>query len=47
MISRLTISTIMNKHFDKSLGFAIHDVARLLRWSFDRQSASLGLTRAQ
>lgn len=37
----------MNKHFDKSLGFAIHDVARLLRWSFDRQSASLGLTRAQ
>ena len=37
----------MNKHFDKSLGFAIHDVARLLRWSFDRQSAHLGLTRAQ
>jgi len=37
----------MKKNFDKSLGFAIHDVARLLRWSFDRQSAHLGLTRAQ
>ena len=38
---------MMKKNFDKSLGFAIHDVARLLRWSFDRQSAHLGLTRAQ
>ncbi len=37
----------MNKNFDKSLGFAIHDVARLLRWSFDRQSQDIGLTRAQ
>ena len=37
----------MNKNFDKSLGFAIHDVARLLRVSFDRQAAKTGLTRAQ
>ena len=37
----------MNKNFDKSFGFAIHDVARLLRLSFDRQAANTGLTRAQ
>ncbi len=37
----------MKKNFDKSFGFAIHDVARLLRWSFDLQSQELGLTRAQ
>ncbi|HDZ08309.1 MarR family winged helix-turn-helix transcriptional regulator [Pseudohongiella sp.] len=37
----------MNKNFDKSLGFAIHDVARLLRVSFDRQASGTGLTRAQ
>ncbi|MFM1896237.1 MAG: hypothetical protein RLZZ385_1311 [Pseudomonadota bacterium] len=28
-------------------GFCINDVARLMRWSFDRQSQELGLTRAQ
>ena len=37
----------MNKNFNKSFGFAIHDVARLLRVSFDRQAATTGLTRAQ
>lgn len=37
----------MNKNFDKSLGFAVHDVARLLRVSFDRQAVKTGLTRAQ
>lgn len=37
----------MNKNFDKSFGFAMHDVARLLRLSFDRQAAETGLTRAQ
>ncbi|MCP5357354.1 MAG: MarR family transcriptional regulator [Pseudomonadales bacterium] len=37
----------MNKNFDKSFGFAIHDVARLLRLAFDRQAAGTGLTRAQ
>jgi len=29
------------------VGFIIHDVARLMRWNFDRQSQGLGLTRAQ
>ncbi len=28
-------------------GFLISDVARLLRWNFDRQAQGLGLTRAQ
>ena len=37
----------MNKNFDKSFGFAIHDAARLLRLAFDRQAAGSGLTRAQ
>lgn len=37
----------MNNNFEKSLGLAIHDVARLLRISFDRKAASTGLTRAQ
>lgn len=31
----------------QSLGFTIHDVARLLRYSFDRQSQDIGLSRAQ
>lgn len=43
----LIISIIMNTPSDISLGFTINDVARLLRWSFDRQSQSIGLTRAQ
>ena len=33
--------------WEEGLGFSIHDTARLMRWSFDRQSQSLGLTRAQ
>ena len=37
----------MKSDFDKSFGFAIHDVARLTRWCFDLQSQDLGLTRAQ
>ena len=37
----------MIKNFDKSFGFAIHVVGRLLRVSFDRQAATTGLTRAQ
>lgn len=43
----LIISTIMKQPSDISLGFTINDVARLLRWTFDRQSQNLGLTRAQ
>jgi len=30
-----------------SFGFLVHDIARLMRWNFDRQSTGLGLTRAQ
>lgn len=36
----------MDKELDNSFGFVIHDVTRLLRWEFDRQSHDLGLTRA-
>lgn len=32
---------------DKTLGFVLHDVARLLRWNFDRRAHTLGLSRAQ
>jgi DNA-binding MarR family transcriptional regulator len=32
---------------DRSVGFLIHDVARLLRRNFDRRLQSLGLTQAQ
>lgn len=41
------ITLPMKTDFDKSFGFAIHDVARLTRWCFDLQSQDLGLTRAQ
>jgi DNA-binding MarR family transcriptional regulator len=37
----------MSDNPDQTLGFVLHDVARLLRWNFDRRAASLGLTRAQ
>lgn len=37
----------MENDLDRSLGFVIHDVTRLLRFEFDRQSQGLGLTRAQ
>jgi DNA-binding MarR family transcriptional regulator len=30
-----------------TLGFLIHDVARMMRWEFDRRANELGLTRAQ
>ena len=30
-----------------SLGFLVHDVARLMRWHFDRRAQAVGLTRAQ
>ena len=33
--------------FDRSLGFLIHDVARLFRVNFDREVREVGLTRAQ
>ena len=33
--------------YDRSLGFLIHDVARLMRYDFERRVRSSGLTRAQ
>ena len=32
---------------EEPLGFVIHDVARMMRWSFDRRAAQVGLTRSQ
>ncbi|MGA0934899.1 MAG: MarR family winged helix-turn-helix transcriptional regulator [Pseudohongiellaceae bacterium] len=37
----------MDKDFDNSLGFVVHDVPCLLRWEFDLRAQELGLTRAQ
>ncbi len=37
----------MKKSAKPTWGFLIHDVARLARWNFDRQSQGMGLTRAQ
>jgi DNA-binding MarR family transcriptional regulator len=34
-------------NFERSLGFLIHDVARLFRVTFDREVSDVGLTRAQ
>jgi MarR family transcriptional regulator for hemolysin len=30
-----------------TLGFLVHDVARMLRWHFDRRAQEIGLTRSQ
>ena len=35
------------ENLDRSFGFLVHDVARLLRKRFDQRARSLGLTRAQ
>lgn len=32
---------------NESLGFVVHDVARMMRWEFDRRAAGVGLTRSQ
>ena len=37
----------MADNFDQSLGFVIHDVARMLRWEFDKRAQTIGLTRSQ
>lgn len=37
----------MADNFDQALGFVIHDVARMLRWEFDRRAQTIGLTRSQ
>ena len=33
--------------YERSLGFLVHDVARLMRLAFDRRVRDVGLTRAQ
>ena len=37
----------MKNKLDDSVGFLLNDVARRMRWNFDNQAQSLGLTRAQ
>ncbi len=37
----------MEHEFDRSFGFLVSDVARLMRDYFDRRARALGLTRAQ
>lgn len=37
----------MSKDLSRSLGFLVHDVARLMRRAFDRRVKHLGLTRSQ
>ncbi len=39
--------SIFDEDLDRSLGFLLNDVARLMRNRFDRQARDLGLTRAQ
>ena len=41
------IPQIPSKDLSRSLGFLVHDVARLMRRAFDRKVKHLGLTRAQ
>lgn len=36
-----------NPELDRSLGFLLHDISRLLRRSFDARARALGLTRSQ
>ena len=38
---------IQSKDLSRSLGFLLHDVARLMRREFDRRVKHLGLTRSQ
>jgi DNA-binding MarR family transcriptional regulator len=37
----------LKENFEENIGLLIHDVARLLRVLYDRQMASIGLTRSQ
>lgn len=37
----------MNDSLNEGLGFVVHDVARMMRWQFDRRAAGLKLTRSQ
>jgi MarR family transcriptional regulator, transcriptional regulator for hemolysin len=37
----------MNDSPNETLGFVVHDVARMMRWEFDRRASNVGLTRSQ
>lgn len=37
----------MNDNLNETLGFVVHDVARMMRWEFDRRAGDIGLTRSQ
>jgi MarR family transcriptional regulator for hemolysin len=37
----------MNDSLNEGLGFVVHDVARMMRWQFDRRASGLKLTRSQ
>lgn len=37
----------MTESSNEPLGFVVHDVARMMRWEFDRRAGSVGLTRSQ
>lgn len=37
----------MNDSINEGLGFVVHDVARMMRWQFDRRASGLKLTRSQ
>lgn len=41
------LSEITEGDFERSFGFLVHDVARLLRREFDKKAQGLGLTRSQ
>lgn len=37
----------MNDSINEGLGFVVHDVARMMRWQFDRRASGFKLTRSQ
>jgi DNA-binding MarR family transcriptional regulator len=37
----------MSDSTQEGLGFVVHDVARMMRWEFDRRASGLKLTRSQ
>lgn len=41
------ISGAMQENLERNFGFLVHDVARLLRTTFDRRVKDMGLTRSQ
>lgn len=41
------MATRQDRNLERSLGFLVHDVSRLMRTAFDRRVAALGLTRSQ